>query len=671
MKPNHLHQESSPYLKQHAHNPVEWYPWGEEALSKAFDEDKPIILSIGYSTCHWCHVMERESFEDETIAKYMNEHFISIKVDREERPDVDQIYMDALGVMGVQGGWPLNVFLLPNKQPFYGGTYFPAKGWLSLLQNIIDAYQTKRDALDESAENFTKSLNVDSIMKYSAGDSAGFKAEVIETIYSRLRQSFDFKNGGTSGAPKFPMPSIWLYVVLYARYLKNDEAESQLVLTLDKMAMGGIYDQIGGGFARYSTDDQWFAPHFEKMLYDNGQLLSIYSKGFEINQSVLYKHVVHQTVDWLEREMLDQNGGFYSALDADSEGVEGKFYVWTEDELREVLGSGYELVKIYYNVESQGNWESGVNILHRRFSDQALAEESGIDLEELNSSINDSNSKLLKARSERIRPGLDSKIISGWNAIMSIGLIDAYTAFGDERYLTLANKNIDFILNDMSNENLIYHVQGKKIHGFLDDYGLVIEALIKLYQSTFKEGYIQKSKDLMDYVLDTFYDEHNHFFFYTSRKSEKLIADKKELFDNVIPSSNAIMAGNLYFLGLIYDDLHYLDMARLMVKKVSGMIAKESRYMSKWAVLYHIMLNRPAEVVIIGAGAAELAVKIQQKSPYSVICMGTENSSSLPLLKNRIQIDDKTTIYVCRNKVCQLPVQNVDQALEQITSTHQ
>lgn len=671
MKSNHLINESSPYLQQHAHNPVDWYPWGNEALERAIKEDKPIILSIGYSTCHWCHVMERESFEDQEIATIMNENYICIKVDREERPDVDQVYMEALNIMGIQGGWPLNVFLTPQRKPFYGGTYFPPRGWKSLLENVISAYGSKRKELDESAEKFTETLEYDSIMKYSAGDSAGFNAEVLEKIYANLSRSFDSTHGGTAGAPKFPMPVIWAYLLHYGLVADRKEAQEHLYKTLDKMALGGIYDQVGGGFARYSTDERWFAPHFEKMLYDNGQLVSLYSRAYRSNNAELYKKVVYGTIEWVEREMLLESGGIQSALDADSEGVEGKFYTWVDKDLEDTLGSSYDLAVKYYNTTAVGNWEGDMNILHRALTDEEFCQQNEITLAQLQESINAINSQLLERRATKIRPGLDTKVILGWNALMSTGLLEAYVTFREDRFLNLAKRNLEFMWSSMREDQKLLHVHQKQIPGFIDDYALLIQALLKAYQVTFEEEYLRHATDLLRHVMTSFYDADNHFFFYTSRESERLIADRKELFDNVIPSSNSVMASNLLYIGLLLDDPEYLNAARLMVRKVSGLIEKEPRYMANWAGVYHDMLKRPGEVVVMGEGAAAVAVQLQHQSKHTILTMGAEATSDLPLVKGKEPIDGKLTIFVCQDKTCQLPVHTVEEALEQINKMNQ
>ncbi len=667
MNSNSLINETSPYLLQHAHNPVNWNAWNDQTLNRAKEEDKPILVSIGYSTCHWCHVMERESFENEEIAKVMNEYFVCIKVDREERPDVDQVYMDALHAMGLQGGWPLNVFLKPDQKPFYGGTYFPAQGWKSLLLNIAEVFKTKRDTLEESAVKFVEALNRDQFAGHQ-GNNNTLSEESLNKINANLINGFDTIRGGMGSAPKFPMPVIWKYIIQYLSNDAHQELSNQLHHTLEKVALGGIYDQIGGGFARYSTDADWFAPHFEKMLYDNGQLLSIYADSYKLRPNELYKHAVNQTVGWLKREMLDESGAFYSALDADSEGIEGKFYVWTDQELKECLKEDFPFVQNYYNASRTGNWENGWNILHRRISDESFAKEKSLKLEELNFLVQSMNEKLLEKRSGRIRPGLDDKILTGWNALMSKGLLDAYKTFGEKSFLDLAINNVNYILSNLTDGSLLYHSAGKQIKGFMDDYALVIELLIETYQVTFDETYIDKARELTEYCFDEFYDQEQKFFYYTSRSSERLIADKKEIHDNVIPASNSVMAGNLLKLGTILEEEKYTERASYMIEKLSSLIEREPRFMTNWAVALHSNLKEPYEVVIVGEKASEMRSELSKHSLPNHIFMGTESNSDLPLLKGRAAVNGQTTIYVCKNRTCQLPVHTVEEALAQMKS---
>lgn len=668
-KANRLINSSSPYLRQHAYNPVDWYPWGEEALKKANEEDKPILVSIGYSSCHWCHVMERESFENDTIAALMNKYFISIKVDREERPDVDQIYMDAVHAMGQQGGWPLNVFLTPDQQPFYGGTYFPPQGWAQLLQNIAAAFKDRRADIEKSAGQLTNMIATSDLIKYnfSSGDES-FPPEKLDTAFQSMAEKFDAQRGGFNRAPKFPMPSNWLFLLRYAHQTNNQQALQQVEKTLDEMAQGGIYDQAGGGFARYSVDDKWLVPHFEKMLYDNGQLLSLYSEAFMVTQKPLYERVVQQTVEWLEREMLSE-GGFYAALDADSDGEEGKFYVWTQHEIQQLLGEDAELIMDYYTIQENGNWEHGKNILHRTESDESFAKSKGLTLKDLHKITDQANAKFLKERTNRIRPGLDDKILAGWNGLTMKGLADAYAAFGEEKYRELAVGNAEFIKANMLVDGQLKrsYKDGKaSIDAYLEDYAFVIQGLLSVYQITFDEQWLELARQLTDYTLEHFFDEEEHLFFYTDDSSSKLIARKKELFDNVIPSSNSQMGINLYFLGSIYDKKHYTDTATKMLSQMSNRIDELVTDLSNWAILYSYVSSPTAEIVVIGDKSIAMSAKVMKKYHPNKIMMGSLTASELPLLKDKVAIDGKTTIYVCFNKTCKLPVTSVEEALEQI-----
>lgn len=667
---NRLIEASSPYLLQHANNPVDWYPWGEEALTKAKKEDKPILVSIGYSACHWCHVMERESFENDSIAAIMNKHFVCIKVDREERPDVDQVYMDAIQAMGLNGGWPLNVFLTPDQKPFYGGTYFPPEQWSKLLQNVASAFSENREKLEKSADQFAETLSASEIEKYGlAPTSNPFEKKTLDDMYSTLSQKFDKKHGGMAGAPKFPMPSNWKFLLRHYNIARNEGALAQIKKTLNEMANGGIYDQIGGGFARYSVDAKWFAPHFEKMLYDNAQLIELYSEAYSLTNDTYYKTVVEQTFTWLQNEMTSSEGGFYTALDADSEGEEGKFYVWNYEAFIEALGKNADVMTAYYNVSESGNWEHGNNILNKNMSDEAFAEQQGISLVELKEIVAQSQSNLLKVRAKRIRPGLDDKILLGWNAMMSKGLLVAHNTSGKQEYLSLAMKNIQFIESKMRNGTALYrnYKNGNaSITAYLEDYALYIDALIAAYQSTFDELYLNIANDLTQYVIEHFYDKNEGLFFFTNDEGEELIARKKEIFDNVIPSSNSIMATNLHHLGIILDNEEYKDISNKMLSQVSGIITSNTGYLSNWATLYSYKSTPTPEIVIIGDKAGELRNELARHFIPNKVMMGAEDSSNLPLLKGKYEIDGKTTIYVCFNKTCKLPVLTVEDALKQI-----
>ncbi|MTI28320.1 thioredoxin domain-containing protein [Fulvivirga kasyanovii] len=669
-KANRLIHATSPYLLQHAYNPVNWYPWGEEALEKARKEDKPILVSIGYSSCHWCHVMERESFENDSIAAIMNEHFVAIKVDREERPDVDQIYMDAVQAMGQNGGWPLNVFLTSDQKPFYGGTYFPPQAWAKLLQQVATVYREKRSEVEESAEQLTNAIATSEVVKYRLKDEGTeYSINALDMMYDNIGQHFDKKRGGFNRAPKFPMPGQWLFLLRYYHLTDNQEALRQIEVTLNEIAYGGIYDQAGGGFARYSVDAEWLVPHFEKMLYDNGQLVSLYSEAYTVTGNELYKQVVYQTIEWLEREMTNSMGGFYSALDADSEGEEGKFYVWTKDEIEQITGNDSDLIIDYYNITEEGNWEEGKNILHKTVSDREFATKRGIDIESLAEKVVNANTLLLKARTHRVRPGLDDKALSGWNGLMLKGLVDAYVAFGEEKFLMLALNNAAFITDSMSDGNRLFrsYKEGKaSIDGYLEDYAHVIDAFLALYQATFDEQWLTQARELTDYTLEHFYDSGEKLFFYTDDSSEKLIARKKEVFDNVIPASNSQMAINLYLLGVIYDHEDYKAKSRAMIGKMTTLLEGEPAYLYNWGILYTYLTAPIAEVAIVGTNAKNVRIDFAKKYYPNKVVMGTKQSSGLPLLEGKITKGDETTIYVCYNKTCKLPVTEVEEAFEQL-----
>ncbi|MBC3793729.1 thioredoxin domain-containing protein [Spirosoma utsteinense] len=701
--PNQLQYETSPYLLQHAENPVDWYPWGEEALNRATDEDKPILVSIGYSACHWCHVMEHESFEKDGVARVMNENFICIKVDREERPDVDAIYMDAVQAMGVQGGWPLNVFLMPDAKPFYGVTYLPTQNWVQLLGSIRSAFDEHRDDLVRSAEGFATELNISDVERYNLPQTDPlFAPETLDGLYRKVIVKTDDEKGGMNRAPKFPMPSVWRFLLRYhssvgslangsepgsrgaepADSQSSDRALHQVALTLDHMALGGIYDQLGGGFARYSTDGDWFAPHFEKMLYDNGQLLTLYAEAYSLTKSPLYRHVVYQTIAFAQRELLSPEGGFYSALDADSEGEEGRFYTFTNPELREILGDEYGWFADLYNLPAQGeessNWEHGRNILHRTEKDDAFAERMGWSLADLGLRLDATHARLLRVRNERIRPGLDDKILCSWNGLMLKGLVTAYRVFGEPEFLTLALRNAYFLLKkmrDARNGRLwhTYKLGRARQAGFLDDYAAVIDGLLALYQATFTRSWLTEADQLMQYVLANFADQRtvegtsetaDELFFFTDKNSEELIARRKEIFDNVIPASNSMMAENLYTMSLLLERPDYAQRADRMLGRVQPLVQQNADYLTNWAAQFAMRVRPTAEIAIVGPDAERFRAEIDTVFyPNKVICgvsdEGGTGPDGLPLLQHRGTIDGITAIYVCYNRACQLPVTSV------------
>ena len=664
---NRLHLSSSPYLLQHADNPVDWFPWGEEALKKAKEEDKPILVSIGYSSCHWCHVMAHESFEDSATAAMMNKSFVNIKIDREERPDIDQIYMDAVQAMGLNGGWPLNVFLTPDQKPFYGGTYFPKENWQSIIKGIDEAFIQNREKLNESADNFAQHISRSEIEKYGLKEEElPLSLDELNASYEALAKKFDYKWGGLKRAPKFPMPSIWQWMLAYSNVTKSSEALDHVLFTLDKIGEGGIYDHVGGGFARYSVDGEWHVPHFEKMLYDNGQLLSLYAQAYSVQQKPTYKSIIEETLGWLEREMLDQSGGLYAALDADSEGEEGKFYVWSEKEIEEIAGEKAKLIKRYFDVSGLGNWE-GTNVLRRLQSDEKIAEKLDLTLENLEQIITEFKEKALAERAKRIRPGLDNKIIAGWNGLALSGLCDAFVATESPTAEKLAHRVADFLKKEMIDNDKLLRVSGQETEGFLEDYAAVINGLIRYYEVFLDESYLQTAKALTNTVIEDFYDSNEKLFFYTGKKAENLIARKKEIFDNVIPSSNSIISGNLWKLGIMYDDSTFLNLHREMENQVKGAIRTDVQFMSNWAITATSKLTKGLEIVIIGEDHQAYSQALQKTyHPHRVILGAKTSSENIPLMEYKTTTEGKTTIYVCSEKVCRQPVTSIEKAEAEI-----
>ena len=668
---NRLQHESSPYLLQHAHNPVEWYPWGEEALSRARTEQKPLLVSIGYAACHWCHVMERESFENPQIAAVMNAHFICVKVDREERPDVDQVYMDALHAMGLQGGWPLSVFLTPAAKPFYGGTYFPPHNWLQLLTSIGTGYAGEHRAeLEASAEQFAQVLQISELEKFRVTASAeGLSDAQFAELTENLAAKFDSQKGGFDRFPKFPRPVTWQFLLRAQALTGRPEILQQVHLTLREMAWGGLYDQVGGGFARYSTDADWLVPHFEKMLYDNGQLLSLYAEAFQATADPLYRAVVYGTVGFLERELLSPEGGFYSALDADSEGVEGKFYVWTREELQAVLGDEEPLAAAYYHCTALGNWEHGANILHRRQSDAEFAHAHDLTPAVVAELVRGWQARLLAARAARHRPALDDKILTSWNALTVQGLLDAYRTFAEPHFLVLARRCAEFLRDQVLLDGRLYRNYKNSratIPAFLEDYALLIRAFISLYEATFAEEWLHEAQHLATAVLTHFFDPAEQQFFYTADHGEVLIARKKELTDNVLPASNSVMAHNLHRLGLHLEDADYLALAVDMLRRVQPLVVQEPASFAHWASLYADLLRPTAEIAIVGPEAEEFRRELSRHFLPNAVLAGTQDSRRLPLLQGREARNGQTTIYVCFNRACQQPVHSVAEALAQL-----
>lgn len=665
---NRLINSTSPYLLQHAHNPVDWYEWGTEAHTKAVAEDKPILVSIGYSSCHWCHVMERESFEHKEIAALMNEHFVCIKVDREERPDVDQIYMEAVQAMGMNGGWPLNVFLTPDQKPFYGGTYFQPRQWASVLINLNKAWQEKKAEILESADDLKNHLNISDLKRFS-GNAETLTLKQADAMFNVLRAKFDTVYGGLDKAPKFVMPSMWEFLLRYHYLTKNEEALRMVDHTLTAVACGGIFDQIGGGFARYSVDAQWFAPHFEKMLYDNGQLLSLYSEIYTLTKKPLYRETQETTIAWLTREMMHPDGGFYSALDADTEGTEGKYYVWTFDEFAKIANQDVELAAAWFNVKPEGNWEHHQNILTKPDSPEEFAAAGHVTEEHVTSIIKAVSQKLFDKRNERPKPGLDDKILLGWNAMTICGLVDAALALDNEKSLSMALRCMQFLEANLIADGTVYRsfkTKQSTTEAFLEDYAFLIKAYLKLYQATFNEAHLQQAKGWCEYVLENFYDTTDGFFHFSSSQAEKLIARKKEIFDNVIPSGNSVMARNLLLLADYFEKQEWQSIADKMVTSLAGLISNEPAYTSSWGMALLETVHGFEEIAIAGKNCLTLRKEFgEHYLPFGAYA-GSATTSSLPLLENRAPINTDTLIYVCRNKTCRLPVKTVESAIEEI-----
>lgn len=662
---NDLIKETSPYLQQHAHNPVNWVAWSEDVFIRAKKEDKLVLISVGYSACHWCHVMEHESFEDEEVAALMNKFFINVKVDREERPDVDQVYMTAVQLMTQQGGWPLNCFCLPDGRPIYGGTYFPKEQWMHILKSLQHTYQNNRSEVLEYAENLHEGVIRSELIQRNE-DEVNFSKNKLEELVLRWSKRFDHINGGDSKAPKFPLPNNYMFLLEYGIKSNDQALLDHVELTLDKMAMGGIYDQIGGGFARYSVDMLWKVPHFEKMLYDNGQLLELYAKAYRFYQNPLYKRVVDETIEWLKRELYDENEGFYSALDADSEGEEGKFYVWLESELNDILTEKYSWAKRYFEMGRLSDWEEN-KVLMRTRSDIEVASEMNWSIYELEKEIKKLQSYMLSIRSERVFPGIDDKILTSWNAMVIKGLATAAVVLNNNEYKVLAQSAMQMLLKNQWDGNVLkrnFKNGRSTIDGFMEDYALVIDALISLHQSDLEEHWIEKAIELTHKAFEDFEDEESGMFFFTDKRTE-LIARKMEINDNVIPSSNSVMANNLHVLGLLTGNMAWISRAEQMLKNVyDGMEMYGSGY-SNWASLLLSVVYDQKEVVFAGSNAREAVEEFRQELESNVLVALADDDSKLSICEGRSS-SEELVIYICQKGSCNLPVRTVTEALSQV-----
>jgi uncharacterized protein len=662
---NDLIHETSPYLLQHAHNPVKWHAWGEKALNQAKSENKLLLISIGYSACHWCHVMEHESFEDPDVAKIMNDHFVCIKVDREERPDIDHIYMTAVQLLTGRGGWPLNCIALSDGRPIWGGTYFQKENWIESLEAVSKFYAENPNETLEYAEKLQQGIDQNSLVPIS-GENAGIDTLLLPSLLKKWQSYFDTKNGGTKGAPKFMLPNNWQFLLQAGQQFQDNRILKQVKLTLQKMTFGGLYDQVGGGFARYSTDEIWKVPHFEKMLYDNAQLLQLYAKAYQADPNPLYRQVVSETIEFLKRELLSPENGFYSALDADSESEEGKFYTWTKPELQQLLGTDFELFSDYYNINSFGFWEHNQYILMRTEDDHSFARKYQFSIEDLETKVQNWKSLLLKEREKRVRPGLDDKILTSWNALMISGLISCYKAFGNKEYLELALANAHFLKQKLVNtDGHLFHSYKNyqaKISGFLEDYAFTIEAFTALFEATGQKEWLDLVQHLVEITFQEFFDEQKSIFYFTASHQQDLITRTIEIHDNVIPSSNSVMAKNLFRLSYLLDRPEYLKTAQQMLNLVNGNMAEYPSGYSNWSQLMLNLTGNHFEVAIVGENAINLLNELQKNYlPHVIFCAGT-TENDLSLLRNR-QISEKTLIYICQNNSCQLPVETVEEAL--------
>ncbi|MEL6403300.1 MAG: thioredoxin domain-containing protein [Chloroflexota bacterium] len=675
---NHLQNETSPYLLQHADNPVDWYPWGEEAFAKAQTEDKPILLSVGYSACHWCHVMAHESFEHEPTAKIMNEWFVNVKVDREERPDVDDIYMQAVQAMNRgQGGWPMTVFMLPDGRPFFGGTYFPLESrqgmpsFRRVMQAVYDAYTDRREEIEEQAESLADALDR-SVLNLPTDDS-GLNETIFIKASNGLNSNFDSQHGGFGGAPKFPNPMNLEFLLRDYTHTGNTESLHTLTFSLRKMACGGIYDQIGGGFHRYSVDARWLVPHFEKMLYDNAQLSRLYLHAYQVTDDAFFKRIAEDIYDYILREMTAPEGGFYSTTDADSEGEEGKFFVWSLDELKTALEpitddvpDAYEVAVEYYGASKGGNFE-GTNILHVPNDDDVVADRLNITVDDLHEKLSAIKDRLYAVRTSRVHPGLDDKILTAWNGMMVASLAEAARVLNRDDYLAAAERAGEFLMTTMQNDDgrlyRTYNNNTAKLNGYLEDYAHLIDAMLELYQSTFVEKWFDEARRLANVVLDHFRAEDGGFFD-TSDDHEKLIVRPRQLQDNATPSGNSMMAKQLIRLSAYTGDARYDQSARKVLSALAAAMQTYPQAFGEALNATDMLVKGMSEVAIVGnptqQGTKDLLQQVRLVyRPNVITALARDNvdgETNIPLLNYRSMRNDQPTVYVCQNFACKMPV---------------
>ncbi|ESU27964.1 yyaL protein [Flavobacterium saliperosum S13] len=669
---NELQHETSPYLLQHANNPIHWKAWNTASLATAENENKLIIVSIGYSACHWCHVMEHESFEDDAVAQVMNSDFISIKVDREERPDVDAVYMKAVQLMTKQGGWPLNVVCLPDGRPVWGGTYFKKDNWMDILSQLQDMYRSTPERMIDYAGKLHQGIQILGIVEKNPSEEKS-NPNNIKPLVEKWSKSFDWEFGGYARAPKFMMPNNYLFLQRYGYQTQSKDLLEFVDLTLTRMAHGGLFDTVDGGFSRYSVDMRWHVPHFEKMLYDNGQLISLYSEAYKRTHNPLYKEVIEKTLTFIERELLNKDNAFFSALDADSINEvglleEGAFYVWKKEQLQHLLKNDFDIFTELFNVNDFGFWEHDNYVLIQSRPSEDIASQFGLTENELLEKKKNWEQQLFTEREKRPKPRLDDKSLTSWNAIMLKGYIDAYKALGNEHYLDIAKKNAQFIIDKQwSPEGFLWHSykNGKStIIGFLEDYAFVIEAFIALYQATLEETYLHQAKQLTDYCLEHFYDEEKQFFTFTARDGEQLIAPHFETEDNVIPASNSVMANNLYVLSLLFHNGYYEKVALQMLHHMIPNMDYASAY-SNWLNLWLNQSEDNKELAICGKKAIENTQRVNSEYMPHVIIAGTSKVSNLPFLENRFD-EENLLFYICQNKNCLLPNSSLEDTIAEL-----
>ena len=681
--PNRLINETSPYLLQHANNPVDWYPWGEEALARARDEDKPILLSIGYSACHWCHVMERESFENDAIAEIMNRDFVSIKVDREERPDLDAVYMEAVQMLTGSGGWPMTVFLTPDGKPFYGGTYFPPvdrhnmPGFPRLLETVSQAYRNSHSEIQRVTGQLTEQMGRTANMPRGTG---ALDESILHNAYNQLATNFDYQNGGVGSAPKFPQAMTLEVLLRYYAHGHNDRSLPMLELTLEKMARGGIYDQVGGGFHRYSTDTFWLVPHFEKMLYDNALLARLYLHAWLATGRSLYRRITEETLDYVLREMTGEHGGFFSATDADSEGEEGKFFVWSPDEIEAVLGSeDAALFNGFFGATQRGNFE-GKNILNISVRAADYSERQGIPLEQLVDVIQRGKQALWVEREKREHPLLDDKSLASWNGLMLRAFAEAGAALERQDYLDAAARNAEFLLTSLRpDEQLLrtYREGQAKLPGFLEDYSFVADGLLSLYEATFERRWLDAAVELAEEMIALFWDDAAGAFYDTGRDHEELVVRPRDVFDNAQPCGGSVASDLLLRLSVVTGNEDYATRAVTPLRTLAELMGRAPAGTGRWLAALDFYLSTPKEVAVIGQSSdtatSDLLRAVNGRYLANRVIVGADSeeaaaATGLPLLKGRGMVDGKPTAYVCENYACQLPVTDAEDLISQLTS---